>query len=125
MNFAYGYDTSTVNISGGVLTNGFILVNSTAKANFVGTGLSFTYQSYDKNNPYDYFSDFFKITGTIGGVMRTVNLYVGNQSGASGTPNSTPRQFTFNGAAVVPEGGTLALLLPALGVALVAVRKRK
>ena len=39
----------------------------------------------------------------------------------------TPRQVTFNGAAVVPEAGSLTLLLPVLGVlgAMVAVRRRK
>jgi len=41
------------------------------------------------------------------------------------TPNSAPRQFTFNGAAVaVPEAGTLALLLPALALPLVQALRR-
>ena len=118
----------------GALANGFFLESPTATVNFVGTGLLFAYQSYGSNNPYSTFADFFQISGTIGGAARTYDLYIRNAVGKNQatTPKSAARQFTFNGAApvnpvVVPEAGTVALLLPALGIlgTVVAVRRRK
>lgn len=135
VNYAEGFNNSTTNISGGTLTNGFLLFDTAAKVNFVGTGLSLAYIGYGSNIPYGttmfpLYADFFQVSGTIGGLARTYDLYIRNDNGfgVAGTPNGTVRQFTFNGAAptVVPEANTFALALPALAiVGAVLVRRRK
>ncbi|MBC8142751.1 MAG: hypothetical protein H7Y38_15105 [Armatimonadetes bacterium] len=117
-------------ITNGDITNGIFMENGSASVNFVGTGLAYAYTGYGLNNSYGYYADAFTITGAFGGVPKTYNLFIRNDNGSGGaaTANSAPRQFLFNGAApaVVPEAGTLALLLPALGVlGAVVVRRRK
>ena len=124
-----GFNASTLNISGGTLTNGLELFDSTAKANFVGTGFSYVYVGYGDNTFYGAYCDQFTISGFFAGASKSYQLYIksGDGSGNGTTPNSAPRQFTFNGAApaVVPEAGTLALLVPAFGVALAFVARRR
>lgn len=139
--YARGYDTSTTNISGGTVTNGFMLNDTGAKANFVGMGLTSTYMGYNNTNPYGTYADFFKVSGTIGGTMKTYTLYIKNDDGEGGAvmPNGAPRQFTFNGT-VPPcrdptkdaerrrkEVGVLTLVLIALVVvcSTVIVRRRR
>lgn len=113
VNLVYCEQSSTTNISSGTFMSGFGLNSSTASVNFVGTGLSFAYQS-SGSSMYSGYADFFKVSGTVGGATNTYDLYIRN---TNGVPNSTPRQFRFNGAAVaVPEAGSLALLLPAMGI---------
>lgn len=120
--FAYG--TAAFHISGGTLTKGLFLSDTTATANFVGTGLSSAYSGYTSNNAAGAAADYFIISGTFGGVTRTYDLYIRNRTG---TGDNTRRQFTIGTPEVVPESGTVALLLPALGVlgAVVAARRRK
>ena len=124
--FAYGFDNSTLNISGGKVTLGVVLGGTTAKVNFVGTDLSYFYSGYSQYDAYGTYVDLFMVSGTIGNVANTTSLYIRNAAGAGGSANSTPRQFTFNGVAptVVPELGTLALLLPALGLVGIVARRR-
>lgn len=126
-NFSYagGNVNSTTNISGGTFTRGFWL-NTGSTANFVGTGLSFAYQSYGNNNPLGQYADFFQISGTFQGEARTYDLYIRNHEGAGGIPNSTQRQFNLiDAAVVVPEANTFILALPALGIVGAVVIKRR
>ena len=126
---ATGSNTSTTNISGGTLPNGFLLSDTTATVNFIGTGLSFAYQSYNNNNSYNEYADFFQVSGIIGGVTKSYDLYIRNDNGHGGpaTPNSAARDFTFNGGmpVMVPEGGTFALILPAFALLGAVVRRKK
>ena len=120
---AFGSDTNLTNVSGGILINGLFLEQSTANANFIGMNLSYAYTGYGTGNPYNALADSFLVSGFIGGKQRLYNLYLSNDSG---TGNSTVRQLLFNGAAqVVPEAGSLTLLLPALGVLTIALHRRK
>ena len=126
VNNTTAFNSSAFRISGGTLTSGVHLYGTSATANFVGTGLGFAYQSSGTNNQYGEFADFFNVTGTIGGVAKTIGVTIYNQ----GSANSAARQFTFNGAAptpvVVPEAGTLALFGAGLAVfGAVIVRQRK
>lgn len=128
VSLGYGYGSSTTNISGGALSNGFFLSDPTATLNFVGTGLSSAYQSYSNTNPYSHFSDFFKVSGTIGGVATSYDVYIRNDNGSNGAApqNTAPRQFTFNGASVVPEVASLTLLaLPTIGVLALRIARRR
>ncbi len=127
-------NSANVDISGGTVFNGVMLNSATATANIVGTGLSFAYIGYSNSNPYGVYADLFRISGTFGGGGNRLgdgtayDVYIRNPANASGTPNAAPRQFSFNGAppVVVPESGTVALLLPALGVVgVLAARRRK
>ena len=122
VSFTEGKESSSININGGTLTNGILLRDTTATVNFVGTGLSFMYQSFGNNNPFQEFSDRFAVSGTIGGATTTYDLYIRNQSGMG---NSTPRQFNFVAPVVVPEAGTFALVLPALGLLSAALVRRR
>ncbi len=128
-NFSYGYDSSTTTISGGTFAKGFLLMNTAAKTTFIGTNLTFAYQSYGNSNPYGIYADFFKISGTFGGAAKTYDLYIRNDDNNNGPApaNTAQRQFAFAAPVVVPEAGTLALLLPALSVfgAVVAARRRE
>lgn len=130
-NDAFIYETGTINISGGSFRDGIVIWGPGGNANFIGTGLSFAYNGYNNTaNLYGFYTDNFTITGTVGGLLTSYNLFLRNPEGASGTPNSTARSFTFNGvapvAAAVPEVGTFALALPALGmVGAVAIWRRK
>ena len=110
VHYATGYNTSTMNLSGGTLLSGLFLTDS-AQANFIGTGLSYAYSGYGYNSTYFAYADAFTISGTFAGASQSYQLYVRNPDGASGTTNSTPRQFAFNGQSVtaVPEARTLAL----------------
>lgn len=126
---AYGAANSTTNISGSTLTDGFLLYDPTATVNFLGTEMSFAYQSYGNNNPYNMFTptyaDFFKVSGIFSGEARTYDLYIRNLAGASGTSNPTQRQFNL---IIVPEASTFALALPALamvGTVVIAKRRKK
>lgn len=125
---AIGYQNSRTNISGGTLINGLDLQTSTSTANFIGTGLTYAYRGYGSTNGgYDY-ADSFTISGLFGGTAQSYELYIDNPSGSSGTANSTPRQFTFNGVAVgAPEPSTLPLLGMGftIGVGMVGTVKRR
>lgn len=117
-------NAGVVNISGGNLASGAFLYASTAKANFLGTGLSSAYTGYGRNNAYSQYADSFLISGMFGGAAKSYTLYILN---GTGTGNSTPRQFAFAPPVAAPEAGTFALTLPLLGIvgAIVAVRRRK
>lgn len=95
--------------------------------NFVGAGLSFAYSGYGNDNPYFTYADLFKVSGSFGGTAKTYDLYIRNASGGSGTANAAPRGFLFNAGApvVVPESGTLAFALPALGMIGAVLRRRR
>ena len=127
--YAIGRNTSTTNISGGTLTNGFLLNHTTATVNFIGTSLTGAYQSYGYNSPYNTYADFFQVSGIIGGTPTTYDLYIRNENGSRGptTPNRAARGFTFNGGmpVIVPEMGTLALLLPSLTLLGMVARRKK
>ena len=111
---AYGQNASTTVVRGGALPNGLILFDS-AQADFVGSGLSYAYIGFGTGNPYHDYADAFTVSGTFGGATALYSLYLYNQNGIA---NTAPRQFALNGVVVaVPEAGTLALILPALGVA--------
>ena len=117
---AYGYGTSIMNISGGNVANGSLLISADAVVNFVGTGLSYAYSGYNYNNPYDYYADTFIISGSFAGASHSYAIYLYKQKTPGVSADGTPRQFTFNGAAVVPEAGTLAFVLPALAIGALA-----
>jgi len=127
VDYAFGFDTTTTNMSGGSISKYILLTSTTSTVNFVGTGLSFAYQGYGTFSPFVNYADQFRVTGIIGGVPSSVNVYLSNAARENGKANSTQRQFTFSAPVVVPEAGSLALLLPALGVlgAFVAVRRQK
>ena len=124
---AYGESDSAFTVSGGTVTEGIYLLG-TSTVDFVGTDLSFAYQSYNFYADFGTYADFFTVTGTIGGVPNaTYNVFIENadQFQQPQPPNTKPHQFTFNGLAVVPEPGTLALALPALGIGAILIRRRK
>ena len=124
--YAYGYDASVMDVSGGTLLAGLEMMTSTTAANFTGTGLSYAYNGYSSQNPYTYYADTFTISGNFSGAISSYVIYLFNPNGPNGTPNLTPRQFTFNGGtpvAAVPEAGALALLLPALAISALARRR--
>ena len=112
---------STFNISGGTLPNGLELYESTSTANFIGAGLSYVYNGYNNRNPTEHYFDAFTISGTFAGASQSYQVYLYNPDDASGTANSTPRQFVFYGQSVtaVPEAGTLALA--SIGFAVVGI----
>ncbi|MBC8139247.1 MAG: hypothetical protein H8F28_25515 [Fibrella sp.] len=118
---------TVANITGGIVPtvagSGISLFGTSTQANIFGTGLSATYLGIDGDG-----FDAFNVTGTLqDGTVYTPSapLPVRVQNG-TGTPNSTQRQFAFNPAAVVPEAGTFALLLPGIVLGgLTVIRRRK
>ena len=126
---ALSYGSSKFSVSGGTLTNGLELIDPSATANFVGTGLTYTSNGYNTTSSGGS-ADTFTVSGFFGGASQSYVLYVDNPNGATGTPNPAPHQFTFNGrpptAATVPEAGTLALALPAFAIGAISrCRNRK
>lgn len=116
---------SVATITGGIVPtiagNGVFLYDTGARADIYGTGLSAAYIGLVDGY------DLFNVTGTLqNGMLYTASapLPVGVRS-TTNTPNSTQRQFTLNNPAVVPESGTLALALPALGMIGAAVIRRR
>ena len=118
---------STATITGGIVPtvdgSGVYLYDTGARANLYGNGLAATYIGLNANG-----YDVFNVTGTLNdGTVYTPSapLPVGIRS-TTNVPNSTPRQFSLNNPAVVPEAGTLAFATIGLaGGAGLARRKRK
>ncbi|MBC8142063.1 MAG: hypothetical protein H7Y38_11555 [Armatimonadetes bacterium] len=129
IDFATGFDSSRFRVSGGRLANGIILNSTGSTLDIVGTGLGYTYGEYGFVPAYNRFADRFQVTGTVGGELQTYDVFLQNPLGMGGIANNVPRQFTFNGAAptaaVVPETGTFALLLPGIVLGAAVIRRKK
>lgn len=88
--------TAAVTIRGGTFTNGLMLEGS-ATADFVGSGLRCAYKGHGSDNPYNVESDRFAVSGTFGGahpVFKSCDVYLASE----GAANTAPRRFTLNGA---------------------------
>ncbi len=117
---------TVANITGGIVPtvvgSGISLFGTASQANLFGTGLAASYTGLVGG------FDTFEITGTLQdgtGYILTAPLPIRVEN-ATGTANSTQRQFAFNPVVVVPESGTLALALSGitLGIGVIIRRKR-
>ncbi len=116
---------SVATITGGIVPtvplSGVFLYDTGARANIFGTGLVATYVGLADNR------DTFNVTGALqNGTVYTSSaplpVSIRNETGKS---NNVQRQFTLNNPAVVPEAGTLGLILPVIGMIGTLIRRKK
>ena len=88
-------DASRLTVAGGSVSIGLQVIGS-ATADFVGTGLTYSYTGYKR----DELSDHFLVSGTFNGAHQSYLLRV-TDAPANAKANPKPRRFTFNGKAPV------------------------
>jgi hypothetical protein len=117
-----GYENSVINIRGGILSS--LRLYGDSAVNLFGTGLSFSSALvYDNmGNP----STLYALSGALQDGQSVDGIGIlnfGNYHSAGGGGNALTFRALSSPSAAAPEPGTIALLLPILGVA-IARRKR-